>query len=93
MVAPLFSPRWLPLSHPTRWGVGLSMACPVHVGCWLEFYFVNPCDGGPVMAPNGSQLYYREGTGLGTISLSPEIDEGEHGKFEVLRGNVVFRLQ
>lgn len=87
----LFEPEWLPLGRSARWGIGLSIGCPVHIGCRVEIYFANPLDGfGPVP---GQRLYHRIGSGLGGLTLSPEVDAGEHGRFQIVRGRVVFRLQ
>lgn len=90
----MFEPDWI--SHGSRWGLGLSLKCPTCPDNWhcrLELYFLNCCDGLPPDAPPGSMLYYRVGSGLGTITLSPEIDMGVHGRFEIIGGRVVFRLQ
>jgi hypothetical protein len=92
-MASLFEPEWLPKGPSFRFGVGLELGCPVHIGCRVRLFFVNPVDGMPPSAPSGSQLYYRTGSGLGSLSLTPEVDVGEHGQFQILRGKVVFRLQ
>lgn len=92
-MASLFEPEWLPKGHSPRFGCGLEIGCPVHVGCRLQMFFINPADGLPLDAPSGSMLYYRTGSGLGSLTLTPEIDMGEHGKFEIIKGRVIFRLQ
>jgi hypothetical protein len=92
-MARLEFPAWLPLEKRTdqRFGIGCEFTCP-HCDERLRVYFVNPCDGFRSLAPIGAQLYRREGSGLGTLSLAPEVDAGEHGCFEIIRGEILYRM-
>lgn len=45
------------------------------------------------MGPDDAQLYWREGDYLGELTLWPIIDQGEHGVFEIIKGEVIFQLQ
>ena len=66
------SPRWVTESK-SRWGMGLSLVCPL---CRLErlvVWFKNPLDGGPSII--GKEfLWDREGETFDTLSLKPSID-------------------
>lgn len=78
--------NWLPLGDRPRFGVGIVLTCFVHDNCELEIYFENPADTfDPVPAP----IYYRRhGTGLGSLTVTPRINMGEHGVYEICRGAV-----
>lgn len=94
-MALLIDPVWLPRGRSVRWGVGISFGfvCPAHLReCRLEVYFENPCDGLRRIVPAGERPYRRIGTGLGGLTIRPDIDAGECGRFEVRQG-VVFRVQ
>lgn len=43
------------------------------------------------MAPRGAMLYERFGSGLGSLTLMSTVDMGEHGRFEIIGGKVIFR--
>lgn len=88
-MARLVFPRWIDERY--RWGLGVEFTCP-HCSERLRIYFDNPCDGLRAKAPIGAQLYHRDGTGLGAISVWPEISVGDHGCFEICRGEILYRL-
>lgn len=83
-------PMWISGKHG-RWGLGIEFTCP-HCPERLRVYFSNPCDGFRKAAPFGAPLYHCHGTGLGTLSVSPELEMGKHGRFEILRGEILYRL-
>jgi len=64
-------PRWLVADDsPRRWQMGVAILCPGHLGLThdLEFWFLNPGDGGPPSPL--TQLYFRAGSELHHLTLA-----------------------
>lgn len=60
-------PRWIE-SPRHRYGLGISLRCPEHLGaCRILLHFSNPADGEPPI--DGVPLYRRDGGALESISV------------------------
>lgn len=91
-----FNPEWLPPDPDVfgRWGMGLEIDCPTHIGCRLHLWFSNPVDGGPPMKVGGNvrRLYMRLGHGFGDIGIREKVDAGRCGVFWIREGLLLRKL-
>lgn len=71
------SPDWV--SPPGRMGLGLSLDCPGHgPPCKITLLFSNPVDGWRQLDGDDIPLYWREGSGLESLTIVGRIDVPGH---------------
>lgn len=83
-------PEWVDM--PPRWGLGISWRCVAHSDCRVSVFFLNPVDGHtPVLQDKLDRppLYFRIGSGLGSLTIADRINAWPCWRGYLVEGNLV----